>query len=141
MMKHHPYRLIFCLTAEVGAVCFILYTVQFLHSAAVLPHFTLPHIALLCLLPQALCGDAPKLLPTALLSAAVFGLLPLCAGLVTADFAWRLAAAGGITMLITAALFSSARQRLRSAPCTKAAQPLPAFLLFLALQAFSNLWL
>ncbi len=145
-MKHHPYRLVFLLTIVVSCTCFALFVARMLQPAVVLPHFNLPHIALLCLLAL-LCehylssgaADHPKL--TALLSAAIFGLLPLCAGLVSRAFALRLALAGGITMAVMVFLFTSAMNRLRSAPCTPLAPPVTAFLLFLSVQAFTSIWL
>ncbi len=145
-MKHHPYRLIFLLTIEVSAVCVVLFTARLLQPAVVLPHFNLPHIALLCLLAL-LCehclpsGETGHPQLTAVLSAAVFGLLPLCAGVVSSSFALRLALAGGVTMAVMRFFFLSAMNRLRSAPCMPLTAPVTAFALFLAVQAFTSIWL
>ena len=99
-MKNHPFFLSMLLSTVLFAVCFALYVVTVFAPMAVPPHFHLPNIALLCLLTLLLHrllspeGGAPWL-ATTLLAAISFGLLPLCAGLVTADLAWRLALAGG----------------------------------------------
>lgn len=71
----------------------------------------------------------------------MFGVLPLCAGLVTPDFALRLALAGGAVMLVTDFLFTAAADRLASAKATPLALPAAALLLFLAMQAFTAVWL
>ncbi len=144
-MKTHPCRLIFSLTLLVGLACFALFTARLVQSAAVLPHFNLPHIALLCLAARLLTHLlAPQRTPTptaAPLAAVVFGVLPLCARLVTPDFALRLGLAGGAVMLVTDFLFTAAADRLASAKATPLALPAAALLLFLAMQAFTAVWL
>lgn len=145
-MKQHPFLLAMLLTAVVFAACFTLYVISIFAPHAVLPHFHLPNVALLCLLalllhrfaaPQ---GPVP-LLWTALFAALTFGLLPLCAGLVTFALSWRLALAGAAVMGVLTFLFRSAMDRLRSTPASPLAIPMTAFLLYLATQVFSSIWL
>lgn len=145
-MKNHPFFLSMLLSTVLFAVCFALYVVTVFAPTAVLPHFHLPNIALLCLLTLLLHrllspeGGAPWL-ATTLLAAISFGLLPLCAGLVTADLAWRLALAGGGVMGAMLFLFRAAMDRLDSSPASPLAIPATAAVLFLCAQVFSSIWL
>lgn len=145
-MKHHPYLLSILLSAVLFAACFTLYVVTIFAPMAVLPHFHLPNIALICLAALLLHrllapeGSAPWSGST-LLAGLSFGLLPLCTGLVGVDLAWRLALAGGAVMGAMLFLFRAAMDRLRSSPASPLAIGVTAAALYLCAQVFSSIWL
>lgn len=143
-VKNHPFLLSALLTAVLAATSFILYVVTIFAPMAVLPHFHLSNVALLCLLAllvHRLVAPAGSVSPlNALFTALSFGLLPLCAGLVQPGFAVGLGLCGGAVMAVMGFLFRSAMERLRSSPATALAPPMTALLLYLCVQAFSSLW-
>ena len=103
-------------------------------------------IALLCLaallLHRLAAPDSPApLLWTMLFAALSFGLLPLCAGLVTPTLSWRLALAGAAVMGGLSVLFQRAMDHLRTTPASPLAVPMTALLLYLSTQVFSSIWL
>ena len=116
---------------------------------AVRPDFNLPTmdiplllvLSVLPLLAEHYLGRSTPCAPivSAALAALTFGLMPLCAGLVTAMTAVKLALAGGVTFAVCSLLFDSAVQRLASGPRAKAAPLLTAFCLYLASQCFTNI--
>lgn len=91
------------------------------------------------LLEQSAFGGAPQNdLLRFFRAAAAFGLLPLCAGMVSITEAARLAAAGGAIFVCIARLFFSAQDWLSSAPtASRAAGVLCALGLYCAAQGFS----
>jgi len=145
-MKRHPFLLPMLLTAVVLTTCLTLYVVTIFAPHAVLPHFHLPNVALLCLaallLHRLAAPDSPApLLWTMLFAALSFGLLPLCAGLVTPTLSWRLALAGAAVMGGLSVLFQRAMDHLRTTPASPLAVPMTALLLYLSTQVFSSIWL
>lgn len=145
-MKQHPLLLAMLLTAVVFAACFTLYVISIFAPYAVLPHFHLPNVALLCLLAllfhRLIAPDAaPPVLWTGLFGSLSFGLLPLCARLVGFGHSWRLALAGAAVTLSLTFLFRCATDRLRSTPASPLAAAMTAFILYLSTQVFSSIWL
>ena len=76
----------------------------------------------------------------AILAALTFGLLPLCAGIANGMEAVKLAFIGGITFVVSTALFDSMLCRISSGAKAKAAPLMAAFGLFLAGQCFTNIF-
>ena len=79
--------------------------------------------------------------PLILLGGVTLGLLPWCAGLVSAAQALELCLLGGAVFAVTAMLYTSMADRLSSGPVCRAAPVLSAFLLFLAGQCLTGLLL
>lgn len=79
--------------------------------------------------------------PQALLAAAAFGVLPWAAGVIPAGSLWQYGLIGGVLFLITAYLFDSIAERLRSGAMGYAALLSAAFVLFLAGQCLSGIWI
>lgn len=129
------------LAAVLGVASAICVVIRTFLPAAVLPKLDIPAMVLLtlaALLPAHFCGDEKRQLwLTALWGALGFGLLPTAAGLVAVAQCWRYALMGGIVVAVTAGLFDSLTDRLRSGPAAKAAPFVGALCLFLASQAFA----
>lgn len=122
-----------------GVVCRALY------PAIILPGVDIPLLLAVCLwamlLERWLTHDRCRCWAAmAALSAATFGLLPLCAGMAGAAQALKLAAVGSGVFLVSCVLFDSMAERIASGPHSGAAYPLTAFLLFLAGQGLSNIF-
>ena len=115
--------------------------------AAVLPVLNIPNLLALCviaLVPEyylAQPSEAPCLVCAALLAVAVFGLLPLAAGLVALRDIWLTALLGGVIYAAAKWLFESVAQRLSSGPAGKLAAAVTGMGLILAGQAFAGMLL
>lgn len=140
-MKKKSYVCNLILAVLVGSVLAVFLLCKTFFPALILPAWDIPLLLGLSLV--ALVVDhwlAPDVerewVMTTLLAVAVFGLLPLCAGLASPMLALKLAAVGGAAYVISAILLDSALHRLSAAPWA----PIPvAFVLFLAGQCFTNI--
>lgn len=127
----------------VGLACLTGLLVRTFAPALILPRPDIPNLTLLSLAAlladHSLHGTATPLRPSSvLLAAAAFGLLPWCAGLVSASAAWKLAWAGGAVFSLCAWLFSAIRDRLASGPAPRWAAVLSALGLYLASQGLTG---
>ena len=115
--------------------------------AAVLPVLNIPNLLALCVIALVLeyylaqPSQAPCLVCAALLAAAVFGLLPLAAGLVALRDIWLTALLGGVIYAAAKWLFESVAQRLSSGPAGKLAAAVTGMGMILAGQAFAGMLL
>ena len=140
----NKYFLNTALAVEVGvalAVCVLLRTFI---PAIVLPQLSIPNMVLLSLvallLDHYLAPDAKRCwscIPV--LGFLTFGLLPYAASFAGVLEALKLGAAGGAVFTVTAWLFTSMQDRLRSGPEAKYALLLSAFGLYLASQCFAGI--
>lgn len=115
--------------------------------AAVLPVLNIPNLLALCVIALVLeyylaqPSEAPCLVCAALLAVAVFGLLPLAAGLVALRDIWLTALLGGVIYAAAKWLFESVAQRLSSGPAGKLAAAVTGMGMILAGQAFAGMLL
>lgn len=114
--------------------------------AALLPPMDLPLLLVVSLgallLERLLVPGRKRCWPgVALLAALTFGLLPLCAGLANGAVAGKLALVGGITFVLTTVVFDSMTDRLPPGARTGVGMAAAAFVLFLAGQALTGLFL
>ena len=131
------------LAAVVGVALLVCVLLRTFSLAIVLPKLDIPNMTLLIL--AALVGDhylakggKRCYVCVGVLSAIIFGLLPVMAGLaVWADALW-LGVVGGITSVVVVWLFSWAQDRLATGPAAKAAPILTARGLYLAVQCFAG---
>lgn len=144
-MKTSSYFRFFLLTALWGLLLAAFVVIRAVLPGANLPAMDLPlllGVSLLALLADHYLGRSTPGAPavTAALAALAFGLLPLCAGLVSLVTALKLVMAGGLTFGLASILFDSALDRLASGPRAKAAPLVTALALFLAGQCFTNIF-
>lgn len=144
-MKTSFYFRFFLLTTFWGVLLAAFVVTRTMAPAVNLPSMDIPLlllISLLVLLTDHYLGHAKRgsLVVTAVLAALAFGLLPLCAGLVSPVTALKLVPAGGLTFGLAALLFDSAVERLATGPRAKAAPLVCALALFLAGQCFTNIF-
>lgn len=134
------------LAAVVGLACLCVLLWRTFAPAAVLPELNVPVVTALSLaalvVERYLAPGARRAwVPLILLGGATLGLLPWCAGLVSAAQALELCLLGGAVFAVTAMLYTSMADRLSSGPVCRAAPVLSAFLLFLAGQCLTGLLL
>lgn len=129
--------------AVLGAVSAVCVMIRTFLPAAVLPKLDIPAMVLLtlaALLPAHFWGgEKRQLWLTALWGVLGFGLLPTAAGSVAVAQCWKYALVGGVVVAVTAGLFESLTDRLRSGPAAKAAPFVGALCLFLASQCFAGM--
>ena len=119
---------------------------QIFIPAIILPPLNIPNMGLLSvialLLEHFLSKDSPRCYVCILLfGVAAFGALPLMAGFACVHDFWKYGVIGGITFTVTAFLFTSATQRLRTGPKAPAAAVLTALGIYLAAQCFAGILL
>lgn len=145
-MKNKTFFLNTLLTAVLAAVFLVAVIVRAYAPAVIIPSLNIPNMVLISL--TALLADH-YLAPGAtrcyicipLFSAVSFGLLPYAACLVSAQDALKLGVIGGIGFTATTWLFSSVQERLSTGPSAKAAPAASAFVLYLAGQALTGIFL
>lgn len=130
-----------CLAALLGAVMGACVVIRTFLPAAVLPKLDIPAMVLLTLIALLLAGagDEHRARWSALWGAMGFGLIPAAAAMVAVAQCWKYALVGGIVVAVTAGLFGSLTDRLRSGPAAKAAPLVGALCLWLASQAFAGM--
>ena len=114
--------------------------------AVILPQMDVPMLVLLSLvalvLDHYLAKDAPRCyICIPVFAAAVFGLLPLAACMVTGWEALKLATLGCVVFTVTTALFTSIQDRLSSGPAAKASAFFSAVSLYVAALCFAGMTL
>ena len=134
------------LAAVVGLACLCVLLWRTFAPATVLPELNVPVVTALSLaalvVERYLAPGARRAwVPLLLLGGVTLGLLPWCAGLVSAAQALELCLLGGAVFAVTAMLYTSMADRLSSGPVCRAAPVLSAFLLFLAGQCLTGLLL
>lgn len=139
-MRKGPFFLNFLLTALVGLAC--LAGLLLRTFAVSVPEMNLSAVLLLSLLAlmleQYLAPGAPRRwIPSVILAALTFGLLPGCAGTVAWSGAWKLGLLGGIVFGAAEVLYNGAVCRSRGGAGSKAAPAVWALLLFLAGQCLT----
>lgn len=146
-MRTNRYFYNVLLTAAAFLGCLAAVLVKTFSPASVLPHLSIPLVAAVDLLALALeAYVAPTArrswadrVTGAALAAAALTLLPGMAGFVRGSAVGVLLGTAFVACLLCDVLFASIRDRLASGPAAKAAPAVSAFLLFLALQAFSGM--
>lgn len=128
-------------SALLGAVMAVCVGIRTFLPGAVLPKLDIPAMVLLTLgaLLLAGTGDEHRARWSALWGAMGFGLIPAAAAVTAVAQYWKYALVGGIVVAITARLFGSLTDRLRSGPAAKAAPFVGALCLWLASQAFAGM--
>jgi len=114
--------------------------------AAILPVLNIPNMVLLSLIALLLEHFLSKDSPRCYLCVAVFGIaafagLPLMAGFACVHDFWKIGLVGGVTFTVTAWLFTSAANRLKTGPKAPAAMVLTCLGIYLASQCFAGILL
>lgn len=143
-MKRGVYVLNLLLCALYGGLLAVEVVCRSLIPALVLPQWDIPLLLAVCLLALLLeccvkrqvARDWPGM--TAL-AAGTFGLLPVCAGLVDAALALRLAVLGGGVFWVTGVIFDTLVERISGGGHSGAACAVTAGLLFLAGQGLTHI--
>lgn len=145
-MKEKNFLFETLLAAAVGVALLVCMLLRTFSPAIVLPKLDIPNMALLIL--AALLGDhylakggKRCYVCVGVLSALVFGLLPVMAGLAVWADALMLGLIGGIAAVALVWLFTWAQDRLATGPAAKAAPILTALGLYLAVQCFAGILL
>ena len=112
--------------------------------AIILPEMDVPMLVLISLVALVLDHYLAKgakrcYICIPVFSAAVFGLLPLAACMVTGWEALKLALLGCVVFTVTTALFTSIQERLSSGPAAKASAFFSAVSLYMAAQCFAGM--
>ncbi|MBR3704673.1 MAG: hypothetical protein IKM11_04235 [Oscillospiraceae bacterium] len=110
----------------------------------ILPKLDIPFIVILTLIALVidhyLSADAKRCyICIPVLSALTFGLLPLCAFMVTLREALVLAVVGGVTVTVTTLLFTQIQERLSSGSAAKASALFSAVSLYMAAQCLAGI--
>lgn len=145
-MKENTFVLNILLAVVAGLALLACVVAKTFFPAICLPKLDLPMLtalSLLALLVEHYLAPGAKRawVPSILLAAVAFGLLPWAAGLAGAGQAGLLALAGGAVFGIVTWLFDQAAQRIGSGPAAKAAPVLTALGLLLASQCFAGILL
>lgn len=144
-MKNRTYLLPVLLICVVTAACLAAVVINSFFPGRVLPRLDIPAMVALSLVALTIhyyLGDSKICYVCAVLfGGAVFAVLPLLAGVTAPALWWKYALAGSVTFPVTAYLFSSLTQRLRSAPMNKLAPIVGAIGLFLAAQILAGMFL
>ena len=134
------YTSIVTLAVTLGAALGACVVVGAFAPMSVLPGFTVPNMAAVCLvallaahyIAGAVCYDVLTLV----LGVVTFGLLSGCSGLVAWNGLWKTALIGGAVFYGLSFLFAQMESRLQTGPAAKAAPILSALGLYLAMQCF-----
>ncbi len=144
-MKKNTYLLntLLAVLTALGLVAALL--VRTFQPAAILPAPGVPNLVLISLvalvLDHFLAPEAKRCyICIPVFSVLTFGLLPLAAGLVSFDVAWKLAVVGGVTFTAVTWLFSSMTERMATGRTAKIAIIMGALGIFLASQCFAGMF-
>ena len=112
----------------------------------VIPKVSIPNLVLLSLIALVLDhyiarGADRCYICIPVFAVITFGLLPFCAGYITAAEIWKLAIGGGAVFTVTTFLFTSVQDRLSSGPACKAAPVISALGLYFAAQCLTGILL
>lgn len=143
-MKNSKYFLITTLAVVMGLALLVMTLVRTFVPMAVLPRLDIPNMVLVSvvalLLERYLTGGSKGgYVGIFLMSALVFGLLPLAAFFAQPLEALKLAAVGGCVFTAAAWLFRSMQDRLSSGPVAKLAPVMGALGIYLAAQCFAGI--
>ena len=145
-MKDRTYFLNTALAGVVGAGLLGAMIARTMVPNLVLPELNIPAVAALSLaalmLEAYFAPNQKQHWPwLAVLGAATFGLLPWIAGAAAGNEIWKLALAGGGCFTAVTWLFDTMGQRLASGRYPKLSLWIGAFVLYLAFQCFTNVFL
>lgn len=143
-MKNNKYLLNTILAVVVFAACAAGMVVRVFQPAAVIPPLNIPNMVALSvialLLEHFLTKGNPRCyICIPVFGAVTFGILPLMAGFACQHTFWKLGLVGGAVFTVTAFLFTSAQERLRSGPGARAAMVITALGIYLAAQCFAGI--
>lgn len=143
-MKRNIYFLNLLHSGLVAALCLWAMLVRTFAPSALIPEISIPLMVLVTvvsLTAEHYLGGGKKRawLGSALIGAASFALLPLCAGLTLSQPVWLLFLCGGAVFFLTTLLYTSICDRMASGPAAKLAPVANALLLFLAAQFFQGI--
>ena len=144
-MKRKSYMFNILLAVVLGVALAVAMLWQAFYPAIILPPLDVPllqAVSLLALLAEHWIAPNQPRSPgvLAILAAMTFGLLPMCAGFTSGIMAVKLGVAGGVTGLISVALFDAMVDRISDTGDTKLAPIISAFVLFLAGQCFTTIF-
>ena len=144
-MDKKTYTLNTILACVLGAALLVCVFVRTFAPRMILPNLDVPAMVLVSLvtlvLDYYLAPNAKRCyVCVAAFGAVTFGLLPYCAGFVTALEALLFALKGGITFTATTWLFGSMADRISTGPAAKAAPVVSALSLYLAAQIFMGIF-
>lgn len=143
-MKKNTYILNTLLALVVFAALLIAVIVRTVSPAVIIPSWDIPNLVLISLLTLLLdhyiCPGAKRCyICIPVFAAITFSLLTWVSGFIAGTDVWKIALTGGIVFTATTWLFTSIQDRLSSGPAAKAAPIFSAFVLYLAVQGFTNI--
>ena len=145
-MRKNLYLRNILLAVVVGVAMLAMLLCRTFLPAAILPELNIPNLLGLVCLALVLnyylgTSSGYCWICSGLLAIVTFGLLPWCAGIVSASAMWKVALVGGCVYIIANFLFDSITERLSSGPAGNFAAIMSGFVLFLAGQCFAAILL